>query len=55
VGGEETFVARLRAIQALGVSKAILMGATSGVDVAEARRAGAFLAQGVLPAFAPSD
>ena len=55
MGGEETFVARLRAIQALGVSKAILMGATSGVDVAEARRAGAFLAQGVLPGFAPSD
>ena len=38
VDDEETCFAWLRAIEALGISKAILIGAASGVDVAEARR-----------------
>ena len=44
-------MARLKEIESLGITKAILIGATSGVDVAEARKADEYLAGGVLPAF----
>ena len=54
VGSEETCVARLQEIASLGIGKAILIGATSGVDVAEARKAEECLARGVLPAFPSS-
>ncbi|MCR9097005.1 MAG: LLM class flavin-dependent oxidoreductase [bacterium] len=52
VGSAETCVARLQEIAELGIGKAILVGATGGVDVAEARKADEHLVGGVLPAFA---
>ncbi len=45
-------IERLRALEALGIDKVIISGATGGADPSEARRAAALLDAEVVPAFA---
>ena len=51
-GPPDHCIARLRELEALGIDKVIVSGATGGADPAEARRAAALLDEAVVPVFA---